>query len=58
MDVGAARSTSDVQIFKHTDLRHKIEDGSISFPDSESLGIGGRKVNFFLLGDDAFPLML
>ena len=32
----AAGSTSDAQIFKHTDLRHKIEDGSIGFPDSES----------------------
>ena len=51
-------STSDAQIFKHTDLRHKIEDGSISFSDSESLGISGPKVNFFLLGDDAFLLML
>ena len=55
VDVGAAGSTSDAQIFKHTDLRHKIEDGSIGFPDSESLGIGGPKVNFFLLGDNAFP---
>ena len=58
VDMGAAGSTSDAQIFKHTDLRHKIDDGSIGFPDSESLGIGGPKVNFFLLGDDAFPLML
>ena len=56
--MGAARSTSDAQIFKHTDLRHKIKDGSIGFPDSESLGMGGPKVNFFLLGDDTFPLML
>ena len=46
VDVGAAGSTSDAQIFKHTDLRHKIEDGSIGFPDSESLGIGGPNVNF------------
>ena len=58
MDMGAAGSTSDDQIFKHTNLRHKIEDGSIGFPDSESLGIGGPKVNFFILGDDAFPLKL
>ena len=58
VDMGAAGSTSDDQIFKHTHLRHKIEDGSIGFPDSESLGIGGPKVNFFLLGDDASPLML
>ena len=58
VDMGAAGSTSDAQIFKHTDFRHKIEDGSISFPDSESLGIGGPNVNFFLLWNDAFPLML
>ena len=57
VDMGAARSTSDAQIFKHTNLRDKIEDGSIGFPDSESLGIGGPKVNFFLLGGDTFLLM-
>ena len=28
----------DAQIFKHTNLRLKIEDGNIGFPDSESLG--------------------
>ena len=56
--MGAAGSTSDAQIFNHTDFRHKIEDGSIGFPDSESLGIGGAKVNFLLFGDDAFPLIL
>ena len=57
VEVGAAGSTSDTQIFKYTNLRHKIEDGSISFefPDSESLGIGGLKVTFFLPGDDTFP---
>ena len=58
VDMGAAGSASDDQIFKHTNLRHKIEDGSIGFPDSESLGIGGPKVNFFILGDNAFPLKL
>ena len=58
VDMGAVGSTSDAQIFNHTNLRHKIEDGSIGFPDSESLGIGAPKVNFFLRGDDAFPLML
>ena len=56
--MGAAESTSDSQIFKQTDLRQKIEDGNIGFPDSESRGIDGPKVNCFLLGDDTFPLML
>ena len=55
---GGAGSASDAQIFKHTDLRHKIEDGSICFPDSESLGTGAPKVNFFILGDDTFPLKI
>ena len=58
LDMGAAGSTSDAQIFKHADIRHKIEDGSIGFPDSESYGIGETKVNFFILGDDAFHLKL
>ena len=54
--MGAAGPTSDAQLF--TNLRHKIEDGSMGFPDSESLGIGGSKVNVFILRDDAFPLKL
>ena len=58
VDMGAAGSNSDGHIFKHTNLRHNIEDSSIGFPDSESLGIGGPKVNFFMFGDDAFPLKL
>ena len=44
-------------IFKHSDLRYKIEDGTIDFPESESLVDDGPKVNF-ILGDDAFPLKL
>ena len=56
--MGATGSSSYAQIFKLTDLRHKIEDGSIGFPNSESLGIGGPKVNFFIIGDDAFPFKL
>ena len=58
LGMGTTGSTSDVQIFKHTNLRHKIGDGSIGFPDSEYLEIGGLKVNFFILEDDAFPLKL
>ena len=47
----------DAQIVKHSDLRHKIEDGTIGFPESKSL-VDGPKVNYFILGDDAFPLKL
>ena len=38
--------------------RHKIEYCSMGFPDRDSLGIGGPKVNLFHFRDDAFPLML
>ena len=38
VDMGAAGSTSDAEIFKHTDLRHK----NVGFPDSESLGSKGE----------------
>ena len=58
VDLGATRSSSDAQIFKHSDLRHKIEDGTFSFPESESLVGDGPKVNYFILRDDAFPLKL
>ena len=44
VDVGVAGSSSDFQ----NDLRHKIEDGIIGFPKSESLVDDGPKVNFFI----------
>ena len=49
MDLGAAGSSSDAQIFKHSDLRHKIEDGTIGFPESESLVDDGPKENFHVM---------
>ena len=57
VDLGAAGSSSDAQIFKHSDLRYKKEDGSIRFPESESLD-DEPKVTYFIIGDDAFPLKL
>ena len=39
-------------------MRHRIEDGTIGFPESESLVDDGPKVNYFILGNDAFPLKL
>ena len=58
VDLGAAGSSSDAQIFKHSDLRHEIEDGTIGFPESQSLVDDGPKVNYFILGDNAFHLKL
>ena len=56
--LGAAMSSSDAQILKYSVLRHKIEDGTIGFPESESLVDDGPKVQYFILRDDAFPLKL
>ena len=58
VDLGAAGSSSDAQIFKHFDLKHKIEEAGIGFPESKSLVADGPNVNFFILGDDALPLKL
>ena len=53
VDLGASGSSSDPQIFKHSDLRHKIQDLTIGFPESESFVDDGPKVNYFILGDNA-----
>ena len=58
VDVWETGSSSDAQIFKHIDLRHRIEEGSIGFSYSKSLRIGGPKVNCFILEDDTFPIKL
>ena len=47
-------SLSDAQIFNRSNLREKIEDGSLGLPVPEPLGEGGPDLHYFLLGDDAF----
>ena len=56
VDVGAVGSSSDGQIFKHSELRQKLEDGTIGFPEAAPLVPDGPLVNYFILGDDAFPV--
>ena len=53
VDVGAVGSSSDGQIFKHSELRQKLEDGTIGFPEAAPLIPYGPLVNYFILGDDA-----
>ena len=46
------------QIINRSLVREKIEDGSLGPPVPEPLVEGGPVVHYFLLGDDAFALMV
>ena len=56
VDAGTARSCSDAQIFNACQLKRRIEDGRIGFPDPAPITQGGRDVPYFILADDAFAL--
>ena len=56
VDAGTAGSYSDAQIFNASQLKRKIEDGRIGFPDPAPITQGGRDVPYFILADDAFAL--
>ena len=56
MDAGTAGSCSDAQIFNASQLKRRIEDGRIGFPDPAPITQGGRDVPYFNLADDAFAL--
>ena len=49
-------SCSDAQIFNISQLRGKIDDGSIGFPEAEPIEPGGPDLLYFILADDAFAL--
>ena len=54
---GASGSSSDAQIFNHSKLKRRIENGTLGLPPPEPLGPGGPDLHYFLLGDDVFALM-
>ena len=56
MDIGTEGYCSDAQIFNHGELREKIEDGSIGFPEADPIEPGGPDLPNFILGDDSFAL--
>ena len=56
VDAGTAGSCSDAQIFNACQLKRKIDDGSIGFPDPAPITQGGRDVPYFILADGAFAL--
>ena len=56
VDAGTAGSCSDAQIFNACQLKRRVEDGRIGFPDPAPITQGGRDVPYFILADDAFAL--
>ena len=56
VDAGTAGSCSDAQIFNASQLKRRIEDGRIGFPDPAPITQGGPDVPYFILADDAFTL--
>jgi len=56
VDVGANGATSDAQLFEQCELRQTIEDGSINFPAPDPLPGDDKDMDYFIIGDDAFPL--
>ena len=56
VDAGTAGACSDVQIFNACQLKRKIEDARIGFPDPAPITKDGRDVPHFILADDAFAL--
>ena len=56
VDAGTEGSCSDGQIFNASQLKRRIEDGRIGFPDPALIIQGGPDVPYFILADDAFSL--
>lgn len=56
VDLGANGSASDCQVFNHGELKEAIEDGSIGFPEADEMPYDDWPMNYFIVGDDAFPL--
>ena len=57
IDCGSRDSCSDAQIFNRSDLRDKIEDGTLGLPAPEPLGEEGPELHYSLLGFDTVALM-
>ena len=56
-NAGASGSSSHAQIFNHSKLKRRIENGTLGLPPPKPLGPGGQIYTTSLLGDDAFALL-
>lgn len=56
VDIGAKGRISDGGVFKRCDLYRKIENETLSFPQSRCLTGSSKPIPFVFVGDAAFPL--
>ncbi|XP_063417250.1 uncharacterized protein LOC134699716 [Mytilus trossulus] len=56
LSVGSYGSASDSQIFRDSELRPMLENGTLDLPPPSPLPNGETDIPYFLIGDDAFPL--
>ena len=56
LSVGSYGSSSDGQIFRDSELRPMLEEGTMCLPPPSPLPHADRDTSYFLIGDDAFPL--
>ena len=56
IDIGGFGSMSDAQIFNDSELKECLVDGTIEFPDSDSIPNDSQNMPYIILGDDAFGL--
>ena len=58
MDVGANGMQSDAQVFNASELKERLENGTLGLPPPETLPgqEGEEPIHYHILGDDAFAL--
>ena len=56
--MGASGSSSDAQIFNHSKLKRRLENGILGLPPPEPVGPGWPDLHYFLMGMKPLPLCL
>ena len=55
-DVGTNGGCSDAQIFSRSELKRKIENGTMGLPQAEELPHDDQQTPYYILADDAFAV--
>ena len=55
-DVSGNGAASDAQIYNDSELKRRVEDGTIGWPDPAPIPGDNQPMPYFIVGDDAFAL--